>query len=87
MVARTNTVALCTSKLQPFTGISLIPQVIYEHGPPWWNDINKGKLLIHPPVLSDNPTRSHLVAKQEELANKMINFALQRISFILPRVL
>jgi hypothetical protein len=57
MVARTNTVAMCTSKLQPSTGISLIPQVIYEHGPPWWNDINKGKLLIHPPVLSDNPTR------------------------------
>jgi hypothetical protein len=28
-----------------------IPQVIYEHGEPWWNDISRGKLLIHPPEL------------------------------------
>jgi hypothetical protein len=30
--------------------------VIYEHGDPWWNDMNKGKLLIRPPELSGNPT-------------------------------
>jgi hypothetical protein len=33
------------------------PQVIYGHGKPWWNDdVNKGKLLIHPPELSSNAT-------------------------------
>jgi hypothetical protein len=31
-------------------------QVIYEHGVPWWNNIDKGTLLIHPPQLSGNPT-------------------------------
>jgi hypothetical protein len=24
-------------------GIFLIPQVIYEYGEPWWNDIDRGK--------------------------------------------
>jgi hypothetical protein len=28
-----------------------MPQVIYKHGEPLWNDINKGKLLIHPSEL------------------------------------
>jgi hypothetical protein len=32
------------------------PQVIYEHGETWWNDINRGRLLIRPPELSGNPT-------------------------------
>jgi hypothetical protein len=41
--------------------------VIYKHGEPWWKDIDKGKLVIHPPELSDSPTGSHLVAKQVEL--------------------
>jgi hypothetical protein len=43
------------------------------------------KLLIRQPELSCNPTSSHLVAKQEELAKEIMNFALQRISFILRR--
>jgi hypothetical protein len=33
-----------------------ILQVIYEHGVPWWNNIDKGTLLIRPPQLSGNPT-------------------------------
>jgi hypothetical protein len=33
-----------------------IPQVRYEHGNPWWNDIDRGKALICPPELSGNPT-------------------------------
>jgi hypothetical protein len=49
-------------------GLLFIPQVIYEQGEPWWNDTDRTKLLIHPPELSGNPTNSHLVAKQEELA-------------------
>jgi hypothetical protein len=32
------------------------PQLIYEHGKPWWNDLERGKLLIHPPELSGNAT-------------------------------
>jgi hypothetical protein len=40
--------------------------MIYEPGVPWWNDIDRGK-LIYPPELSGNLTSSHLVAKQEEL--------------------
>jgi hypothetical protein len=30
--------------------------VIYEHEELWWYDINRRKLLIHPSVLSGNPT-------------------------------
>jgi hypothetical protein len=33
-----------------------IPQVIYEHGELWQNNVNRGKLLICSPELSGNPT-------------------------------
>jgi hypothetical protein len=33
-----------------------IYQVISEIGEPWWNDVDRGKLLIRPPDLSSNPT-------------------------------
>jgi hypothetical protein len=39
-------------------GLLFIPQEIYEHGEPWWNDIDRGKLLICPPELSGNPSIS-----------------------------
>jgi hypothetical protein len=42
------------SGLRPPTGLLLIPQVIYERGESWWNDIDRGKLLIRPPELSGN---------------------------------
>jgi len=45
--------------------------------------IHSGNLLIHPPDLFGNPTSSHLIAKQEEQAKEMMNFAFQSISFIL----
>jgi hypothetical protein len=48
---------------------------MHEHGEPWWNDINRGKLLICPPGLSGNPTSSHSVAKQEELMKEIMNLA------------
>jgi hypothetical protein len=32
------------------------PQVIYEHAELWRNEIDSGKLLIHPPELSRNLT-------------------------------
>jgi hypothetical protein len=55
-----------------------------------------GPIVHHPgdmsmekrtPELSDKTTSSHLVAKQEELANEMMNFALRNIFFILRRVI
>jgi hypothetical protein len=46
-----------------------------EHGDSWWNNIYRGKLLIRPPELSDTPTSSQLVVKQEELAKEMMNLA------------
>jgi hypothetical protein len=45
-------------------GLLFIPQVTYEHGEPWWNKTDKGKLLIYSPELSGNPTSSHLVASR-----------------------
>jgi hypothetical protein len=73
-------------RLWPPTGLLFIPQVIYEHGEPWWNGIKRGN-LINPSEFSGSPTSSHLVAKQEELTKEMINFALQNITFILQSVL
>jgi hypothetical protein len=32
----------------------VFPHVIYEHGEPWWNDINSGELLIRQPEFSGN---------------------------------
>jgi hypothetical protein len=53
-----------------------IPQVIYEHGEPWWNDeVDRRKLLTRPPEFFDNPTNGHLVAKQEELNKGNDNFS------------
>jgi hypothetical protein len=53
--------------------------VIYEHEEPLWNDIDRGKLPIHPPELSGIPTSIHLVANQEELGEVNDEFGLQNI--------
>jgi hypothetical protein len=50
------------SELWTSTGLLFIPQVIYVHGETWWNEVDRGKLLICPSELSGNPTSSHLVA-------------------------
>jgi hypothetical protein len=50
-----------------------ISQLIYEHGEPWWIDIDRGKLLIRPAELSANPNSSNLVANKEELAKEIMN--------------
>jgi hypothetical protein len=63
-----------------------ILRVIYEHEEPWWNDINRRKLLLCPPELSGNTTNSYLVAKQEELVKEMMHFVLQSLLLILRRV-
>jgi hypothetical protein len=36
----------CVSKLQPSMDLLFIPQMIYEYGEPWWNDIVRGKLKL-----------------------------------------
>jgi hypothetical protein len=59
--------------------------MIYEHGEPWWNDIDMEELLIRPPELSGNPTTSYLVAKQDELAKEMMNLALRSIFVHTPK--
>jgi hypothetical protein len=51
----------------------------YEHGEPWWNDMDRRKLLIRPPDLSGNPTISHLLANQEELGEGNDEFGLPSI--------
>jgi hypothetical protein len=66
------------SELRPPTGLSFVPQVIYEYGQPRWNYIGR-ELLICQPELSGNPTSSHPVANQGNLATKIMNPALQSI--------
>jgi hypothetical protein len=44
--------------------------VIYEHGNPWWDNIDREK-VARSPEPSGNPTNNHLVENQEELAKKM----------------
>jgi hypothetical protein len=57
--------------------------VIYEHEEPWWNDIDRVKLLIRPPELSGKSTRSHPIANQEELGEEMMTLAFDISLFIL----
>jgi hypothetical protein len=56
------------SDLRPPIGLVFIHLVIYEHGEPWRNDIDRENLLIHLPQHSVNPSSSHLAAKLDELA-------------------
>jgi hypothetical protein len=62
--------------LRATNGLLFIPQVIYEHGEPWWIDIDRENITTDPPELSGNSTSSHLLAKQEELVKEMMTFAL-----------
>jgi hypothetical protein len=39
--------------------------MVYEHGKPWWNDVDREKILIRPPEVSGNPTSSHLVESRK----------------------
>jgi hypothetical protein len=43
-------------------------QVIYGHGEPWWNDIDRGKPQIHQPGCSlEILKQNHLITNQEDL--------------------
>jgi hypothetical protein len=59
--------------------------MIHEHRGPWWNNMDRRKHFIRSPELLGNPTSSHVVAKQEELAKERMNFALLSICFILGK--
>jgi hypothetical protein len=63
--------------------MSLNASVIYKHGEPLWNDTDRGKFLIHPPDLSDNPTSIHLLAIRRNLAKEIMNLAFDVSLFIL----
>jgi hypothetical protein len=60
-------------------GLLFTFRVKYDHGEPWWNNTDRGKLLIHPPELSDNPTSSHIVANKEKLGEGNYEFGLWNI--------
>jgi hypothetical protein len=42
-------------EMRPQTDLFFIPQIIYDYVEPWWDDIDRGK-LIRPTNLSGNPT-------------------------------
>jgi hypothetical protein len=47
----------------------------------WWNNTDRGKILIGPSDFSGNHISSHPVAKRERLAKEMTNLALWNIFF------
>jgi hypothetical protein len=59
----------CVSERRQPTGLWLIPQAIYKHGEPWWNEIKRKKLLLSPTQLSGKTASSHLVKNQEKLGD------------------
>jgi hypothetical protein len=65
-------------------GLLFILQVIYEHGKPWWNVIDRGKLLIRPPELWHFYQQSSR-SKARGTSKEMMNLALQSILIILRR--
>jgi hypothetical protein len=46
------------SELRATTSLLFISQVIYEHGEPRWNDVDRGNLAICSSQLSGNPIKS-----------------------------
>jgi hypothetical protein len=72
-------------------GLLFIFQVVYADGEPWWNDIDRGKILIRSPELSGHPINSLLIENQEKLAKEIMKLATRnifihtsRLSFYLP---
>jgi hypothetical protein len=50
--------------------------VILEYGELWWNDINRRKLLLRPPEVSDNSNfRVFEERSRRNMAKDMLNFA------------
>jgi hypothetical protein len=62
------------SEMRPPTCLFFIPRVIYQHGEPWWNDIDRGNSLLVNQSSLVFLKQSHLVENQKEVAKQM-NFA------------
>jgi hypothetical protein len=72
-------------KLRPPKGLLFFPQTIHEHGEPWWIDIDRKTPESSTRPFWQSYQQSYLVAKQEGLAKKIMNFALRSISFTFLR--
>jgi hypothetical protein len=51
------------SELRPPTGLLFIPQVLYDYGEPWWNDIDR----VKPKILEKNLSQCHFVHKKSHM--------------------
>jgi hypothetical protein len=66
------------SELQKPAALLFISQVICEHGAPWWNDIDRGKLLIRPrSALTILPAET-LVAHENKLGEGNYEFTSEK---------
>jgi hypothetical protein len=70
-------------ELRPPVGLLFTPQVIYEHGEPWYQQGKTPDSSAR--ALWNSYWQSRLVAEQEKVGKEMINFALQSISFVLAK--
>jgi hypothetical protein len=60
------------SELWPPVGLLFSPQVIYEHGELWWNDIDRKTTDLSTRALAILPAESS-GSSQEEQAKEMMN--------------
>jgi hypothetical protein len=68
------------SKLRRATGILFIPQAIYQHRVPWWNDIGReNSWFVHQSYLAILPVESSSRKWRRCLAKEMMNLALRSI--------
>jgi hypothetical protein len=65
------TMMICTVELCPPTGLLYTTKVISQHGDHGGMISTVGKLKIHPPKLSGNPTSSYLVASRRNGRRKV----------------
>jgi hypothetical protein len=70
------------SELRPPTGLLFVPQMVYEHGEPWWNAINGGETPDSSTrALWHSHQQSHVVAKQEGLAKEVMKCCIMKYLF------
>jgi hypothetical protein len=67
------------SELLPPTGLLIITKVLYEHGQPRWNDVDREKTTDSSTRALSQSYQQSSGSKQEERANGMMNLALPLI--------